>query len=645
MLEITDNLSNGFDTALSAFIDGITPPPRFSVMEWADERRILPSKGSAEPGRWRTSRTPYLAPIMDCLDPYHPAKRIVFMKSSQVGGTEVGNNWVGWFIDTQRSSMMVVQPTLDMAEKWSKQRLAPMIEATPSLSDKVKPARSRDSGNTTLMKEWPGGLLVVSGANSAASLASMPIGNLLLDEIDRYPFELEGEGDPIKIAEARTTTYRRAKIMLISSPTIESLSRINKEFNASKRHFLHVPCPHCNELQELKFENLRWPEGKPEETLYYCEHCGTGIDHSHKTWMLENSQYVSNDPDNDAWGFHISGLLAPSGLGLTWAEIATEYDEVKNDPTRLKVFKNTRLGICEKDPIEKVDYAELMSRAEDYPLRVLPDGCLLVTIGIDVQKDRFAVLALGFGRGGKRWYLDWNEIEGDPLKPETWAPLTQYLATPFTNNDGVPIYPRSIAIDSGNWQNEVLNYVRNRPVKGMFAVKGASRPGKPIIGKPSKVDLKRNGQIVKYGAEQWQVGHDTAKFDLFSRLQSDRTASGHDDMLIHFSKELPEHFYTQLTAEVYDPNKRRWVKVRQRNECLDCSNYALAAAYHPTLRVHLMRNTHWDELEAKLTQKGKTIDLFAMGADAEPNDATEHHNNQRPETVEARPTAKRRRWK
>lgn len=643
MLQISDNLSDGFSAALESFIEGITPPPRYVVREWADQRRILPSKGSAEPGRWRTSRTPYLEKIMDCLDPYHPAKRIVFMKSSQVGGTEVGNNWVGWFIDTQRSSMMVVQPTLDMAEKWSKQRLAPMIEATPSLNEKIKPARSRDSGNTTLMKEWPGGLLVVSGANSAASLASMPIGNLLLDEIDRYPFELDGEGDPIKIAEARTTTYRRAKIMLISSPTIESLSRINKEFNASKRHHLHFPCPHCGEKQELKFENLRWPTGRPEEAMYHCEHCGTGVEHSHKTWMLEHSEWVSDDPDSEAWGFHLSGLWAPAGLGLTWGEIAAEYDEVKDDPTRLKVFKNTRLGICEKDPIEKVDYAELMSRAEDYSLRVLPEGCLLVTVGVDVQKDRFAILALGFGRGGQRWYLDWIEIEGDPLKPESWAKLTQYLATPFTTTDGVPVYARSIAIDSGNWQNEVLNYVRNRPVRGLFAVKGASQYGKPIIGKPSKVDLKRNGQVLKHGAEQWQVGHDTAKFDLFARLQSDRAASGHADQLIHFSKELPEYFYTQLTAEVYDPNKRRWVKIRQRNESLDCSNYALAAAYHPNVRAHLMKDTHWDSIEESISKKGKTIDLFAS---SEPTESTtEPQADHKPIEPPKQAPPKKRRWK
>lgn len=635
-LSILSDVACGYELACSAFVNGITPPPRLGIREWADSRRMLPSKGAAEPGQWRTNRVPFLAEIMDCLNPYHPSRRVVFMKSSQVGGTEIALNFMGWFVDTQRSSLMVVQPTLDMAEKFSKQRFAPMIEASPTLSQKIKPARSRDSGNTTLMKEWPGGLAVLAGANSAASLASMPIGNLLLDEIDRYEQDIDGEGDPIKIAEARTTTFRRAKILLISSPTIESLSRINKEFLASDQRHYHVPCPHCGEHQVLKFEQLRWPEKQPEEALYYCEHCGTGIEHSHKTWMLDNGYWLANNPESKVAGFHISGLYGPSGLALTWGEIAAEYDAVKYDPVRLKVFKNTRLGVVEKDPTEKLDWEELKARAEDVPLRTLPAGCLAVTIGVDVQKDRFAILALGHGRRGRKWVLDFVEIETDPNKPDEWQNLTDYLNEPFVSVDGFSVKALSVAIDSGNWQNEVLSYVRRKPVVGLFATKGASTYGKPIIGRPSKIDLTIRGKVMPGGAEQWQVGHDTAKFSIFSLLQSDKQAEYDDDRMVHFSKYLPDYFYVQLTAEVYDPHKRKWVKVHQRNEGLDTFVYALAASYHPRVRINLWPDSRWDAWEERLKPKQQT-DLFG---------GTEEQAKPEPVAVtESQPKAKRRRWK
>ena len=601
-LSVAEYISNGKELVVKSFSDGLKPPARIGVNEWSNLYRRLPSKGSAEPGKWRTARTPFLKEIMDCLDPYHPCRRVVFMKSSQVGGTEVLLNWVGSFIDTQRSAMMVVQPTLDMAEKWSKQRFAPMISAVPSLAEKIPPARSRDSGNTTLMKEWPGGLIAISGSNSAASLAMMPIANLGLDEIDRYPIELDGEGDPIKIAEARTTTFRRAKILLISSPTIESLSRITKEYHASDQRKYLVPCHHCQHMQELIWENLRYPEGETDKALVYCTSCGAGMDESQKEWMLANGKWHKNNPESKVAGFHISGLYAPLGLGKSWSELAEEFEEVKHDSTRLKVFKNTRLGLAEKDPNEKLEWAEIKARAEDYRLKEMPLGCLVVTVGVDVQKDRFAVLALGWGANGRQWVLDWVEIPADPTHQKEFNKITEYCLEGFSDQWGSKHRPLSVAIDSGNWQTEVLNYVRSKAVKGLFAVKGASTKFKPIISKPSKIDLKRNGKTLKRGAEQWIVGTDTAKFEIFSRLGSDKKAEYSSEQLIHFSKDLPEYFYVQLTAEIYDPNKRLWIKTQSRNEALDTYVYAIAAGYHPLARINQWKASKWSQLEKKQTQ-------------------------------------------
>nr|BDD46995.1 terminase [Piscirickettsiaceae bacterium] len=605
---VLNHISNGHNAVIDAFAKGLEPPERLAIQEWADSRRRLPSKGSSEPGKWRTSRTPFLAEIMECLDPYHPCHEVSFMKSSQVGGTEILLNWVGWFVDTQRSSMMVVQPTLDLAEKWSKQRFAPMIEECPSLREKIPPARSRDSGNTTLMKEWPGGLIAISGSNSAASLAMMPIQNLGFDEMDRYPVELDGEGDPVKIAEARTTTYPNYKIFKISSPTIESLSRINKEYLRSDQRKYLVPCPHCGHEHELVFENLIYQEGETENAQMACPDCGALFDETNKTEMLAAGHWKVTNPEGDHPGFHISGLYAPIGLGKTWAALAKEYEEVKHDPTRLKVFKNTRLGITEKDKNEKLDWQEIQQRGEDYLLKTLPENIYVVTVGIDVQKDRFAVQALGWGPKGKHAIVDQVELPGDPTKEEDWDVIIDYMLAGFTAANGMAVSPLGMLVDSGNWQNEVLNFVKRakRKLRGMLVMagKGASQKFKPIITKPSKVEFTWRGKTIKNGAEQWQVGHDTAKMEIFNRLNSDKEAKYPTDQHIRFSKHLSEYYYVQLTAEIYDPHKRKFIKTHERNEALDTFVYAIAVGHHPNLRINNWNERQWARLETKYTQRG-----------------------------------------
>ncbi len=606
MLVATD----GATLARHAFSRGLMPPPRIGVREWADQYRRLPTKGAAEPGPWRTSRTPFLGKIMDCLSPSHPAKRVVFVKSAQVGGTEVGLNWLGWWIDTQRAPIMAVQPTLDMAERWSKQRLQAMIDVTPCLRAKVAPSRSRDSGNTTLLKEWPGGLAIISGANSAAGLRSMPARAVFADEVDAWPLEIEGEGDPIKLAEARTATFPRRKIFLCSTPTIESLSRIWREWSASDQSHYLVPCPRCDHSQALRWENLRWPDGKPHAAVYQCEGCGESIHEHHKTDLLHDGDWLALFPERDVPGFHVNGLYTPIGLGLSWGELAREWDDVKHDPPRQKTFTNIRLGECNPDPTEKLEMDALRSRAEDYRLRTIPRGCLVLTAGVDVQKDRVAVLVLGHGRQGAQWVIDWTEIPMDWTRPEERVRVDEYLAQPLINSCGVPMRINVKAIDSGYLTDDVLDYARLRRAMGIIAVKGASTFHRPILNRPSKPDVNWRGNTLKHSAEIWIVGVDTAKAALFARLTADGGRALAGDRLIHFAADLDESFYSQLTAEVYDSTKRRWVKIRPRNEALDCWGYALAAAHHPTLRLHTWREPQWAKLEAALEPAGG--DLFAQ---------------------------------
>lgn len=608
---VSFTVADGYAVACRAWAAGIRRPPRVTVTEWADAHRRLPTKGASEPGKWRTARTPYLKEIQDCLSDTHPARRVVFIKSVQVGATEAGNNWVGWMVATQKAPMMVVQPTIDVAERWSKQRLAAMIEDTPALREKIAPARSRDSGNTTLLKEFPGGVLIVSGANSAPSLRSMPVRYLFLDEVDAYPHDLEGEGDPVSLAEARATTFPRRKIFLVSTPTIESLSRINKEWLASDMRRYRVPCPHCGERQALEWSLLQWPEGEPEKAAYACKACGALIDESEKTTMLAAGQWIAEHPERDVAGFHINALYTPIGLGLSWAELAREWIAAQRDPIKLKTFINLRLGECFADPNEKLDWDEIKSRAGGYEARSIPPGCLLLTAGIDVQKDRFAILLLGHGCNNVQWVIDYVELPADPTRPDEWTRIDDYLNEPRQSSRGVPMRVTLATIDSGYLTDDVLNYTRARRHRGVVAVKGSSMANKPIITKGSKVDFTWRGSTIKSGAELWIVGSDTAKHQLFARLTADRKHPEHD-RLIRFPTGLDESFYSQLTAEIFDTTKRRWVKVRVRNEALDTFCYAVAASMHPSVRAHTWKEPKWEQLREVLEPAHG--DLFSVAA-------------------------------
>ena len=612
-------LPDGYLAACEAFAAALQTPPRLSVSEWADAERMLPSKGAAEPGRWRTARTPYLRAIMDALSPHHPAQRIVFMASAQVGKTEAGLNWAGYVMAIQSAPMLCVQPTVDTGELWSKQRLQAMIDATPALRARVMPTRSRDSGNTTRLKEFPGGMVRIGGANSSADLASMPIRYLFLDEVDRYPLDLDDEGDPVSIAEARTTTFVRRKTFLTSTPTIESLSRIYKEWLASNQQRYHVPCPHCGGMQPLQWDNLRWPDGVAH---YVCEHCGALIAESHKADMLAAGEWVAAFPERPVLGFHLNGLYTAPGLGLTWTELAHEFEAKRRDPLQFKVFENVRLGQCSADPEEKLDWEDLKNRAEPYALRTVPPGCLVLTAGVDVQKDRLAVQIRGWGRGGVCWTIDWIELPGDPTHDAVWQALEELLAEPIINTFGVPMRVNRACIDAGYLTDDVLAFTRRHERRGWHAIKGVSG-ARQIISRPSKVDLRRNGVTHKGGATLWPVGVDAAKERLFARLTADGKQAMPTDRLERFSADLPEEFYAQLASEVYDPGKRRWIKQRARNEALDTAVYAAAAAMHPALRLHLWTDAKWAAVEQLI--EPPTADLFTTRpAAAEPAPRTDH---------------------
>src|SRR5512137_1437626 len=411
-----------------AWREGLTPDPLLTVAEWADRHRTLSSKASAEPGRWRTSRTPYLRDIMNCLSPTSAVERVVFMKGAQIGATEAGSCWIGYVIHHAPGPMMAVWPTVEMARRNSKQRIDHLIEESPALLALIAPARSRDSGNTILAKEFRGGVLVMTGANSAVGLRSMPVRYLFLDEVDGYPVDVEGEGSAIALAEARTRTFARRKIFIVSTPTIAGASAIEREYEASDQRRYFLPCPHCGHRQWLRFEQLRWEKGQPETAAYVCESCERSIAEHHKTWMLEHGEWRALAPENGSKtaGFHLSSLYSPVGW-RSWRDIAAAWELAVNQQAgsaaAIKTFKNTELGETWVEQGEAPDWQRLLERREDYRMGTVPAGGLLLVGGADVQKDRIEASIWAFGRGLEAWLVEHRVLMGDTSRDAVWSRL------------------------------------------------------------------------------------------------------------------------------------------------------------------------------------------------------------------------------
>ncbi len=563
-------------------------PKLYTVSEWSDSFRILSSKASAEPGRWRTSRAPYLKEIMDQLSVNSPMQDITFMKSSQVGGTECGNNWLGYIIDFAPGPTMLVQPTLALAKRNSKQRIQPLIDENERLSQKVAPTRTNDSGNTILEKDFPGGVMVMTGANSAAGLRSMPAKNLFLDEIDAYPHDAEGEGDPISLVEKRSSTFSKRKIFKVSTPTIEGMSKIAYSFDQTDQRRYFMPCPHCEHFQHLQFKNLVWPPNEPKKAQYQCDSCNKFIENWQKTSMFKKAYWLPTKPENadpKRCGFHINALYAPVGW-MSWGEIAEQFLKSKDDPVKLKTFINTVLGETFKEKSERPDWNRLWERRENYAIGKVPKGAVFLTCGVDVQKDRLEAEVIGWGREKVSWSIDFRVFMGDTSQDAVWKELEKLLHEffPMAENDKIRLPIKLMGVDSGYNTQMVYSWVRKFSATKVVAMKGRDNLG-VIISKPTPVDVTTSGKTMKRGLKVWSVGVNLVKSELYGYLRQPSASEGAEDFpgFCHFP-EYGEEFFKQLTAEqmvsrfVKGYKITEWQKIRERNEALDCRIYGRAAA-------------------------------------------------------------------
>jgi phage terminase large subunit GpA-like protein len=487
---------------------------------------------------------------------------IVIMSSAQVGKTEIINNIVGYFIDQDPAPMMVLQPTVEMAKTWSHDRLAPMVRDTPALKSLIADNKSRASSNTLFHKSFPGGHITMTGANSPTGLASRPIRIVCCDEVSRYPQSAGAEGDPVNLIRKRTTTFHNRKIVLTSTPTLKGACRIEQEFSISDRRYYEVPCPHCQHEQRLKWANVQWPEGKPQEAVMVCTECGGVIEDKHKPKMIKNGKWVAELPGGKIAGFHLNELYSP---WRTFADVAEDFAEAKKNPETLKTWVNTSLGETWEEAGESLSEHLLSERKENYAIDAIPPEVLLLTAGADIQKDRIEVSIVGWGLDQECWILDHVVLYGDPTQQKVWHELEEVLTKTY---DGHRI--AGAAIDSGYLTEYVYQFTKPRSSRRVFAIKGQAGMGKPLTTKPKPVGRTRT--------PMYTVGVDTAKRTIYARL---RLTSG--EGYIHFGVDFDDEYFQQLTAEKMVTKYRRgfpvmeFVKTRDRNEALDCLAYAYAA--------------------------------------------------------------------
>ena len=564
----------GVKSFCEGFIKGLELPPRQTISEWADANRILSSEGSSEPGQWNTARAEYQRGIMDAISDIN-CTEVTIVASAQVGKTEIINNTVGYYIDKDPCPILLLNPTKEVAESWSNDRLKPMLRDTPCLQGKV--SESKDSGNTVLHKSFPGGHITMVGANSASGLASRPIRVVLLDEIDRYPLSAGKEGDPIKLAIKRTTTFWNKKIVKCSTPTIAGVSKIDASFRLSDMRFFMVPCPHCGKFQKLEWANVRWEtiedgDGKKvaQNTVYVCPHCGCCWDDVERWHAISLGHWEATKPFRGHAGFC---LWEGYSSWVKLEDIAQNFLDAKDDPEALKTFINTSLGQVWEDKGERVDETKLINRREDYT--GAPPEVVVITAGVDVQDDRLEVERIGWTVNNQSYGLGKVVLLGDPGAPRIWEELDELLQTPIPHALTGEMEISACCVDSGYLTQVVGKFCQERWNRRVWAIKGMPGEGRPIM-------KRAPGRIKKLNLEFFLVGTDTVKDVVYSRLKiEDPAAPG----FCHFNLSYDENHFMQLTAEEAKTSYVKGRKLRhyalrpgrKRNEALDIFGYSLAA--------------------------------------------------------------------
>lgn len=608
---------------------GIRPEPMLTVSEWADKNRVLTSRTSALPGRWRSIRFPFCIAIMDALSVSSHWRRVVTIAARQVGKTEIGLNWLGYIIHHAPGPTLMVQPSLDMVKKVSRQRIAALVESTPAIKERMRSLGTKRSGQSMFMVEFDGGIIIMAGANSSASLRSMPVRNLFADEVNEYDEDVDGQGDPLAIAEASTASFPNSKVYIAGNPGIRGHSRIEREWQNSNQSRFYVECPVCGFPDFITWNGFRdfvgridpghhrigFRDNEPSTAHMICGRNGCEVDERHKKEMLEGGEWIATAPgDGRTFGTHLPSMYSPLGF-LKWSDMVAEFLKAKDKKDLLHSFVNNYLGETWEESWDSVDVNEVSGRAEEY-IADVPSGVGMLVASVDVHPDRLEVLVKGYGAGEESWLIAWHQIDGDPKigqmayvgrrtnapalqqldAQSVWYRLDEYLQTEWMHASGRKLRIECTTVDSGGHHTEhVYRFCSVRAARRIYAIKGGSERNLPLVAlHPTRSN--------KYRTPLYVLCVDSGKQTVMSRLRIAQAGAG----AMHFPKGLDSEYYLQLAASERPSYKwhrgqgtvREWVKLRERNEALDLEVYALAALYimgQPNLRALGDRAAKYDQ--------------------------------------------------
>ncbi|MDI9240748.1 phage terminase large subunit family protein [Lysobacter sp. LF1] len=599
------------------------PPARLTLSEWADDCAVLSTESAAEVGKWRT--LPYQRGIMDAITDRH-IESVTVMKSARVGWSKILNHTIGYHAHHEPCPLMLVQPTIGDAEGYSKDEIAPMIRDTPVLEAIFPLPGTRDAGNTILRKAFPGGVLMLIGADSPRGFRRVSVRVVMFDEVDGYSATAGEEGDQLKLGIKRTEYFWNRKILAGSTPTLDQTSRIKRRFEAGDQRHYFVPCPHCDHKQQLVWENLRWPKGEPEKAAFVCvEGCGAEIGYEHQRWMIEEADrrqragepgigWVATNPDAEPGhaSFHIWAAYsyAPNA---TWGQLAREWVSSHRNIEERKTFMNTVLGLPYKGQGDAPDWKRLYDRRERYQIGWVTGDGLILFAGVDVQKDRIEVEIVAYGPDMRSWSVAYRVFPGDTSqldgKDSPYRALDALLAEWFPREGGGALQIRMLAIDAGYNTNTVYQWVRRHAANRVIAVDGRDSYAM-IIGQPKAVEVTERGKRKSRAVKLWPIGTSMAKTELYGWLKQEKpTDESGDDLPFGYCSfpEYPDEYFKQLTAEEVVPRlvrgfrRYQWEKVYGRNEALDCRVYARAAA--ALVGIDRWTAAQWDTLRNELDTK------------------------------------------
>lgn len=574
------------------------PPEDMTVSQWAEKYRVLSRESAAEAGPWRNSRTPYMVEIMDSFDDPR-VHDIAVVAMSQTGKSELELNIIGKIIHQDPAPILYIQPDLTEARKFSTVRIAPMIRDCRVLRERVADVKSRDTRNTILQKSFPGGMLTMVGSQTPSALASMPVKNVIGDEIDRWAASAGSEGDPWELAEKRTTTFYNAKRVAVSTPTTKGASRIADLFEKGTQEKWYSQCPHCGAWHEVLFNDIKFDfetikNGRKINYVLHsvhwcCPSCGglsteKEMRDSPAKWVAENPEAIKRGRRS----FWVNAFFSP---WRSWDDICIKFLEVRKDPQQLKVFYNTVLGQLWEERGDLADEDTFLARREDYGTRddgtpiELPEGVLVLTCGVDTQDDRLEYEVVGWGHYGESWGIKKGIIMGDPNDDAVWFRLDDVVSHVYRFANGRGLTISMTCVDSGGHKTQsVYRHCRDRLQKRVFAIKGQGGDGIPFTKPPSKVKIVVNGVAI---GQTWlySLGVDAGKAEIMAALKVQEAGPKY----CHFPKGSEQGydlaFFNGLLSERLvmktERGRTRWVWEKilghERNEALDCRNYALAA--------------------------------------------------------------------